>query len=93
MPFSKSEKTKNEVITARCGSEIKEILHIMSVLEKQSMSDILAKSVIEYQKRHYPDIFETESKFFGRFGSGKGDLSVNRKKYLKEAILGKHGHS
>lgn len=95
MPTTKSHKTKEEIITARCGSRVKEILHILSRSEDLSMSDVIAKSIIEYHQRHFPNqsFCKEEQELFGKYRSGKGDLSTKRKQYLKEMLSGKHSHN
>ncbi|MFH0790958.1 MAG: hypothetical protein V2A64_04925 [Candidatus Omnitrophota bacterium] len=92
MPIAKSHNTKEEIITARCDTKVKEILHLLSQSERLSMSDVIAKSILEYHKRHFPDhsFFEAEQELFGRYSSSKGDLSINRKQYLKETLSEKH---
>lgn len=88
-------KIKNETITARCGNQVKKILHLISCREHVSMSEVLSKSVMEYHKRHFPDkdFYKHEVELFGRYGSRKGNLSIKRKKYLKEKLNAKHSRS
>ena len=95
MPITKSHNTKEEIITARCNTQVKEILHLLSQSEHLSMSDVIAKSILEYHKRHFPDqsFFAEEQELFGRYSSTKGDLSINRKQYLKEILSGKHSRN
>jgi len=95
MPITKAHSTKEEIITARCDTHVKEILHLLSQSERLSMSDVIAKSILEYHKRHFPDqsFFEEEQELFGRYSSSKGDLSINRKQYLKEMLSGKHSRN
>ncbi len=95
MPVIKSRNTKEGIITARCNTNVKEILHLLSQSERLSMSKVIAKSILEYHKRHFPDqsFFEKEQELFGRYGSSRGDLSVNRKQYLKEMLSGKHSRN
>ncbi|MBU4306009.1 MAG: hypothetical protein KJ893_10400 [Candidatus Omnitrophica bacterium] len=92
---NKSSKQKEEVITARCDSHIKDILHLLSQSENVSMSGVIAKSILEYYQRHFPNqsFCKEEQKLFGRYGSGKGDLSIKRKQYLKEFLGEKHRSS
>ena len=92
MPITKLHTTKEEIITARCDTHVKEILHLLSHSERLSMSDVVAKSILEYHERHFPDqsFCKEEQKLFGRYGSGKGDLSMKRKQYLKELLGEKH---
>ena len=93
MTIAKSHKMKEEVITARCDAGVKKILYILSQTEHLSMSDVVAKSILEYHTRHFPNksFLEKEKGLFGKYGSGKGDLSMRRKQYLKEILSGKHG--
>lgn len=95
MSITKSHNTKEEIVTARCNTQVKEILHLLSQSERLSMSDVIAKSILEYHKRHFPDqsFFTEEQELFGRYGSAKGDLSINRKQYLKEMLSGKHSRN
>lgn len=94
MSINKSYK-KEKIITARCDNNVKEILQNLSRIENLPMSDIIVKSILEYYKRHFSDksFLDTENRLFGRYGSGKGDLSIKRKQYLKEILSAKHGHS
>lgn len=95
MTMAKSNNLKREIITARCNIHIKEILNLLSQSENLSMSEIMAKSILDYYKRHFPNksLLETEKELFGRYSSGKGDLSIKRKQYLKEILSGKYSHS
>jgi len=95
MPAIKSHDTKEEIITARCGTHVKEILHLLGQSERLSMSDVIIKSILEYHKKHFPgqSFFEEEQKLFGRYSSSQGDLSINRKQYLKETLRGKHSRN
>ncbi len=95
MSITKSRKTKEGIITARCDTHVKEILHILSESEDLSMSDLIAKSILEYHQRHFPNqsFCEEEQELFGRYSSGKGNLSVERKQHLKEMLSGKHSRN
>lgn len=92
---SKAHKIKKETITARCDVHVKEILQLLSQSEGLSMSEVIAKSILEYHRRHFPNksLLERERALFGRYGSGKGDLSIKRKQYLKEIVSGRHSHN
>lgn len=95
MSAIKTHKTKEETVTARCDTQVKEILRLLSQAENLSMSDIIAKSILEYHKRHFPNkaFLKTEKQLFGKYGSGKGDLSTKKKQYLKEMLSEKHSHN
>jgi hypothetical protein len=92
MYMHKAHENKDNVITARCDRRVKELLMLVSRSEGLSMSDVIAKSVVEYHQNHFPGqaLFVREQGMFGKYGSGKGDLSVGRKKYLKEKLDAKH---
>ena len=92
MSITKSHNIKEEIVTARCNTQVKAILHLLSQSERLSMSDVIAKSILEYHKRHFPNksFFAEEQELFGRYSSAKGDLSINRKQYLREMLSGKH---
>lgn len=95
MSINKSHNAKEEVVTARCDTHVKEILYLISQSMRISMSDVITKSILEYHKRHFPDhsFFEEEQELFGRYSSSKGDLSINRKQYLKEILTGKRSRN
>ena len=95
MSITKPHDTKEEIITARCNTQVKEILHLLSQSGRLSMSDVITKSILEYHKNHFPSqsFFKEEQELFGRYSSSKGDLSTNRKQYLKEILRGKHSRN
>ncbi len=92
MSIHKSHNTKEKILTARCNTHVKEILHLLSRSERLPMSDVIVKSILEYHQRHFPDqsFFEEEQELFGRYGSAERDLSFRRKQYLKGILSGKH---
>lgn len=85
---------KTDKLTARCNPYIKELLVIISAAENESMADVLAKSVVEYYMYHFPGqaFVEKEQAMFGKYSSGKGDLSEKRKQYRKELVYAKHSN-
>lgn len=95
MPNASPHNNKDEMITARCDAHTKAILLLLSKSERLSMSDVIAKSVLEYHQKHFPtqSFLKEEQMLFGRHSSNKGDLSVERKHYLRELLGGKHSHS
>ena len=89
----KSIERKTNLLTARCSTHVKEALAVLSRTEHLSKSEIISKSVLDYYERHLPqNLSEVEQKLFGKYSSGRKDLSANRKKYLKEILLEKHSH-
>jgi len=83
---------KSATISARCLPIVKKRLKILTETEHLTESEIISKCVLEYFKRKFSnkEQLDEEEKFFGRFSSKKGDLSVNRKKYLKDKVHAKH---
>lgn len=94
MSFDKSKPEKTEIISARCDAQVKGILDLLSQTENLSMSEIISKSLIEYYQNHFPNqsFLEMEKELFGRYSSGKKDLAVSRRKYLRKTLHEKHGH-
>ncbi len=92
MSLAKSKNEKKELLSARCNSHVKEVLTQLSQTEHLAMSEIITKSILEYYQRHFPNqsFLKTEQELFGRYNSGKRDLSINRKQYLKEGLGAKH---
>jgi len=95
MAILNRKKRKEENISARCYPDIKEMLHFMERATALSESEVVAKSIREYYHRHFPqeDISKVEAQLFGKYSSGKRDLSSRRKKYLKEKLREKHKHN
>ena len=55
-----------------------------------SKSELIRKSIQDYiKKRKNPDAWETGKDLFGKYSSGRDDLSVRRKEILKEKIRAK----
>ncbi|MEW5693076.1 MAG: transcriptional regulator [Candidatus Hydrogenedentota bacterium] len=79
-------------VSARLDDSILNKLNLISQIEGLSKSKIIAKSISEYFKRHIPDNtpYKIGELLFGKYQSGKSDLSSNRKKYLKEKLNEKY---
>ncbi len=92
MSLAKSKDEKTELVSARCNSQVKNVLARLSQTEHLSMSEIITKSILEYYRRHFPNqsFLQTEQELFGRYNSGRRDLSIQRKQYLKEVLGAKH---
>lgn len=90
-----NRKRKEENISARCYPYVKKMLHFIQHSTNLSEAEIVAKSIREYYQRHFSQegLFKIEAKLFGKYSSGKGDLSSKRKRYLKEKLREKHKHS
>ena len=88
-----SSDKKTMLLTARCSAPVKDALTILSRSENLSKSEIISKSVLDYYQRHLPhDLAEMEKNLFGKYKSGKKDLSANRKEYFLKSLLEKHSH-
>ena len=66
------------------ATEIK--LSQFSIREKKTKSKIIKESLELYfsRKEKIQSPFELGKKFFGKYGSGKGNLSVDAEKILRE---------
>ena len=88
-----SSDKKTTALTARCSAPVKEALTILSRSENLSKSEIISKSVLDYYQRHLPhNLAETEKDLFGKYKSGRKDLSINRKEYFLKSLIEKHSH-
>lgn len=96
MSLANSKPEKTEIISARCNAYVKNILNLLSQTENLPMSEIISKSVIEYYQNHFPNqsFLEIEKELFGKYSSssGKRDLSVKRRQYLKDTLHERHRH-
>ncbi len=79
-------------ITARLKGASGRKLRLLCKLEGVSITDVIKESLEEYFDRHVPSAapYEIGKNLFGRFSSGRGDLSINRKKYLRKKLREKH---
>jgi len=79
-------------ITVRLPSEIEAKLIKIATIENRSKSDIIRESLELYLDRFSESTspFELGKKFFGKHGSGIGDLSINSEKILREKIRKKY---
>ncbi len=80
------------MISLRIKPELEKNLSFFAETKGKSRSEIIVESIIEYLKNHSTErtSFELGKDLFGKYSSGKTDLSRNRKKYLKEKISQKH---
>jgi len=95
MAILNRKKRKEKNISARCYPDIKAMLHFMERATAFSESEIVAKSIREYYQKHFAqeDLSKAEAQLFGKYSSGKRDLSSRRKEYLKEKLREKHKHN
>ncbi|HNI95654.1 MAG TPA: transcriptional regulator [Leptospiraceae bacterium] len=66
-------------------------LEEISRLEKKSKSEVLRHALEAYLEAYNAktSVYESGKEFFGKYGSGVSDNSVNYKKKLKESIRAK----
>ena len=91
MLITKSHNTKEGIITARCDTHVKEILHLLSHSERLSMSDVVAKSILEYYQKHFPNqsFCKEEQGLFGRYSSsGRSWIGVLGSNGMSRSRLG-----
>lgn len=82
------------MISVRLSKELEDKIESISNQENLTKSDIvkeaLSKYVIDHEKKHNPYVLGKE--LFGKYGSGKGDLSKSYKKKVRERINEKLSH-
>ena len=82
------------MISLRLNPEMEEKLKEISEKQQTSKSEIVKDALeayfAEYEKKNSP--FELGSEFFGKYGSGRNDLSQNYKQNLREKLNAKHSH-
>lgn len=57
---------------------------------RQAIAEKLAHEPAIGQRTGKPSAYELGKHLFGKYSSGRTDVSVNKKKYVREAILAKH---
>jgi len=71
-------------ITLRIGKDLENIIENESRLKGITKSELIRNCIIQYSgdatNRKSP--YELGKNYFDKYGSGKSDLSKNRKKYL-----------
>jgi RHH-type transcriptional regulator, rel operon repressor / antitoxin RelB len=80
------------MISLRLPAELEVKINSLARVEGRSRSEIVKESIVEYIERHTEMLtpYELGKDLFGKSGSGKGDLSINRKAHLKNLLKAKH---
>lgn len=82
------------MISIRLSKEMEEKIEILSKKESITKSDIVKEALERYfteqEKKMKP--YELGENFFGRHGSGKGDLSLTYKGKVRDKINEKMSH-
>jgi RHH-type transcriptional regulator, rel operon repressor / antitoxin RelB len=80
------------MLALRLPFELEQKLEEVSLQKKKTKSELLRTALEEYLKKfeNTSSAYELGSEFFGKYGSGVSDNSVNYKKRLKERLNAKH---
>jgi predicted DNA-binding protein len=78
----------NQVTTARLPTETRSRLVALSKIKGKTKSEIIKESLELYFEREEKemDSFTLGMPYFGKYGSGKGDLSATYKQRIKEKL-------
>jgi len=78
------------MITLRLDTKLEQAIINTAKNLGLSKSELIRKSINDYLgKIKYPSAWETGKDLFGKYASGRGDLSANRKELLKDKIRAK----
>jgi predicted DNA-binding protein len=74
--------------TVRLPDDIERKLATLSRAKKKSKSELIKEALEQFlhNEGNEKDSYELGKDYFGQYGSGKGDLSINYKRLLKEKI-------
>lgn len=79
------------MITLRLDQKLETEIQTTATMMGLSKSELIRISVSEFiKKQKKPNAWELGSQLFGKYESGEGDLSLNRKERVKERIRAKH---
>jgi len=81
----------DQITTARLPMEINNKLCILAKAKGKTKSDIIKESIEMYytQEENEIDSYTLGEPYFGKYGSGDGDLSTTYKERVKEKIAQK----
>ena len=78
------------MITLRLDSELEQTINTIAHQMGVSKSELIRKSITEFiGKLEQPSPWELGSELFGKYASGKDNLSQDRKTLIKEKIRAK----
>jgi predicted DNA-binding protein len=77
-----------KMFSVRLDDELNKKIQAMAEKTKASKSEIVREALTEYLRAREAEEkpYELGQDLFGRFGSGKGDLSTTYKKRIKEKL-------
>jgi len=81
-------KTNEVITTARLPIDIRNKLLVLSKHKNKTMSEIIIESLEMYYEREENEIdsYTLGLPYFGKYGSGEGDLSTTYKQRIREKI-------
>ena len=81
----------SQITTARIPFETRSKLLALSRIKKKTKSDIIKESIDMYYEREESEIgsYTLGKPYFGKYGSGVGNLSTTYKERVKEKIRAK----
>ncbi len=78
------------MITLRLDPELEQTINLVAYRLGISKSELVRKSITDFlAKLEKPSPWELGNDLFGKYASGRNDLSTNRKELLKEKIQAK----
>jgi len=79
------------MITVRLRPELEKALEVTAKRFGITKSELIRRSIKDYLKKldKEPSAWELGKDLFGKYSSGKGNLSVDKKKILKQKLLEK----
>ncbi|MDI3548597.1 MAG: hypothetical protein PWR10_2249 [Halanaerobiales bacterium] len=82
------------MISVRLSKELEEKINSLSKRENVTKSDIIKEALEKYFNDHEKKLnpYDLGKEFFGKHGSGKGNLSETYKKKVREKINEKMSH-
>ena len=80
-------KTKDKFIGFKSDQGTYNLLRKLQTREKRTVSEIIRESIaVYYSQKTFVLSSEEEVKLFGKYGSKKGDISVEHDRYLQEGL-------
>ena len=76
------------MLSVRLPKELEEKIELLSEQENTTKSDIVKQALENYidKKEKQAQPYDLGKKLFGKFGSGKGDLSTSYKQEVRKKI-------
>ena len=80
------------MITVRLKPELEKVLEVTAKKFGITKSELVRQSIEDYLKKleKKTSAWEVGKELFGKYSSGKGNLSTDRKKILRQKLMEKH---